>query len=315
MMNPTQGKVLLAIDGSDQSMDAVRYASNVLNSENTEVALFHVMRTIDKAFWDIGINPAFRERIANIRAWDTGQRKTAEKFMNRARQILFNGGFAPGAVKLKIHQSKVGVARDITEESKNGYSAIILGRKGLSKLKDLVLGSIAHKLVQKLTRVPVWVVGGKPHPGKLLLALDASAGAMKAVDHVGAMLGSSNVDVTLLHVIRGISTFGVEQGYAHISLSEEEKWLEKEKLETESIFDEARICLINAGFDSRHVNTKLVTGVRSRAGAIVEEAKEGGYGTIVVGRRGISKVEDFFAGGVSNKVMHLAKEMAVWVVS
>ena len=63
------------------------------------------------------------------------------------------------------------------------------------------------------------------------------------------------------------------------------------------------------------MKTKLITGVASRAGAIVEEAKKGSYGTIVVGRRGLSKVEEFFMGRVSNKVIHLAKEMAVWVIS
>ena len=63
------------------------------------------------------------------------------------------------------------------------------------------------------------------------------------------------------------------------------------------------------------MKTKLVTGARSRASGIIEEAEEGGYGTIVVGRRGMSGVEEFFMGSVSNKVLHLAKEMAVWIVS
>ena len=63
------------------------------------------------------------------------------------------------------------------------------------------------------------------------------------------------------------------------------------------------------------MTTKIITGAHSRAGAIVQEAKQGGYGTIVVGRTGLSKVRDFFMGRVSNKVVHLAKENAVWVVS
>ncbi len=59
----------------------------------------------------------------------------------------------------------------------------------------------------------------------------------------------------------------------------------------------------------------MITGVSSRAGAIVEEAKRGGCGTIVMGRRGLSKVEEFFMGRVSNKVINLARDMAVWLVS
>ena len=37
--------------------------------------------------------------------------------------------------------------------------------------------------------VPVWMVGGKPKPGKLLLAYDGSEGADKAVAHVAQMAG------------------------------------------------------------------------------------------------------------------------------
>jgi Universal stress protein family. len=42
---------------------------------------------------------------------------------------------------------------------------------------------------------------------------------------------------------------------------------------------------------------------------------EGGFGTVVIGRRGVSKAEEFLFGSVSTKVMHLAKDCAVWVVA
>ena len=53
---------------------------------------------------------------------------------------------------------------------------------------------------------------------------------------------------------------------------------------------------------------KIITGVYSRAKAIVEEARLGNYGTIVVGRRGLSKVQEFFIGRGSNQVIQLAKK-------
>ena len=63
------------------------------------------------------------------------------------------------------------------------------------------------------------------------------------------------------------------------------------------------------------VEIKLRTGMGSRAGAIIEQAKLGGYGTIVLGRRGLSKIPEFFIGRVSNKVIQMAKERAVWIVT
>ncbi len=46
-----------------------------------------------------------------------------------------------------------------------------------------------------------------------------------------------------------------------------------------------------------YANPKLITGVASRAGAIVDEARHGGSRTIVIGRRGISKVEEVDSTG------------------
>ena len=68
-------------------------------------------------------------------------------------------------------------------------------------------------------------------------------------------------------------------------------------------------------FELNPITTKIITGAHSRAGAIFEEAKKGNYGTIVVGRRGLSKVREFFMGRVSDKLIHLAKNQAVRVVS
>ena len=56
------------------------------------------------------------------------------------------------------------------------------------------------------------------------------------------------------------------------------------------------------------------SGVRSRSEAIVKEAADGGFGTIVVGRRGLSKVEAFFMGRVGHEVVYGGKMFSVWVV-
>lgn len=318
-MDTAQKKILVAIDGSGQSLDAVRYVSKVIAPQNMKVILFHVQRKIDEAFWEVGINPAFSKRIANIRAWELEQGNAVKEFMDYSHQILLDARFTQEAVKVNIHPAKTGVARDIIKESMNGYCAVVVGRKGLSKLKDLVLGSIAQKLVEKISHVPIWVVGGNPRAGKILLALDASEGAMKGVDHVGAILGRSDYEVALLHVIRDVNSYSwLREGEDFISSklkeSADAKWSEDVRMEMGPVFDEARTRLINAGFDPNRVTTKFITGAGSRAGAIVEEAKEGDYGTIVVGRRGLSKVQEFFMGRVSDKVLHLAKDMAVWIV-
>ncbi len=310
-MNIAQKKILLAIDGSQHSLEAVRYAGRVLAPQKIEMVLFHVIWKVDEALYDIGAESLYHQRFMDIRAWEMEQKKHTQAFMNEARRILIDSGLSEKLITVNIHQRKKGIARDIIIESKEGYSAVVVGQKGLSKLKDLVIGSVAEKLINKIAHIPLWVVGGKPETGKILLALDASEGSMRAVDYVGTMMGGSDCSVTLLHVERDVHF--LQQ--IDMLPSEHDALTKEIAKDIMPVFDEAENRLINAGFIPNQVNTSLITGVSSRAGAIITEAKQGGYGTIAIGRRGMSKVEEFFMGRVSNKVIHLAKETAVWVVT
>ena len=314
-------RLLIALDGSEQSFEAVRYASQVLPPGKLKVVLFHVKSKIPESFWDIEKNPSFRHRLAPVAAWAMQQEKATEEFMERCRQLLVGRGVPQEAVQVRIKDREVGIARDIAREAQKDYDSVVVGRWGMSKIKDLVWGSIANKLVGHLVQSPLWVVGGSPQPGKYLVAMDGSDEAMRAVDYVGTMLAGSDCAVTLFHVLRSFEflSLGFEGAFVpspEVLGGEEEIKAEfqREKEAIKTVCNEAQDRLEKAGLKGDQIKSKIVTGAASRAKAIVEEAKNEGYGTIVVGRRGLSRVEEFFMGRVSSKVMQLAKEMAVWVV-
>ncbi|MEJ2588609.1 MAG: universal stress protein, partial [Deltaproteobacteria bacterium] len=96
---------------------------------------------------------------------------------------------------------------------------------------------------------------------------------------------------------------------------EEARWWAHLRSEMGPVLEEAKRHLMDAGFDAERITTEFITGVSSRAGAIVEQANTMDYGTIVVGRRGLSRVQEFLMGRVSNKVLHLARNKAVWIVN
>jgi nucleotide-binding universal stress UspA family protein len=287
-----------------------------------EIVLFHVMTKIPESFWDLEKEPAFQYRIANIEAWETQQDNLIREFMEEARRSLTAAGVPEDAIQRNIQVRKAGIARDIIGESHNSYDAVVVGRHGLSQLKDLVLGSVADKLIGKLVHVPVWVVAGVTGPRKVLLPIDSSEGALQAVRYVGAMLhGTTAVNVTLFHAMRGLDVFMQGFGESFV-LSHDKDWLSRVDQELEEAqrdmdraFEHARRILVDAGLDRDRIATKLVRGVSSRAGAIVEEARENGYDTIVMGRRGLSRIQEFFMGRVSSKVIQMAKGLTVWVVS
>ncbi len=322
MANPVRKKILLVVDGSEHSLNAVRYTAKTIPAEGAEIVLFHIMTKIPESFWDVQKEPAYHYRFVDIREWEMQQEEMIKQFMSQAGEILYAANIPPERVRVTIQNRKQGIAQDIIAESQQDYDTVVVGRRGLSELKDFMLGSIANKLVEKLVHVPIWVIGAKQQRGKCLVCMDASEGAMLALDYVAGMLGSSSsIKVTLFHVVRGLDIFQRMTGKSPVPGSDMvwkeklEKELEQAGREIDPVFEEARNRLLRAGIAPARVGVKIVKGAGNRASAIVDEAKKGGYDTIVVGRRGLSKVQEFFMGRVSNKVIHLAKDKAVWVVS
>lgn len=319
-MGEYRTRILLAVDGSDQAFEAVRYVSQLFAPDRLEVVLFHVMSKIPESFWDIEKNPAFRHKLAPVAAWAMQQERLIREFMERSQQLLVERGVPRRAVSVRILERQAGIARDILREAQNNYDAVVAGRWGMSKLMDLVWGSVANKLVGRLVYAPICVVGGAPQVGKILLAVDGSDEAMRTVDFAATMLQGTEWEITLFHVLRGFEwlSIGHEEAFVPteqvVDLGDLEADLENAEKAIQTVFEKAMGRFVEVGLNRDRVTTKIVTGAASRAKAIVEEAKNGGYGTIVVGRRGLSRVEEFFIGRVSNKVMQLAKEMAVWVV-
>lgn len=304
-MGKHEGKILLAVDGSDQAFEAVRYVSQLFPPKRMEVVLFHALSRVPEGFWDVEKSPAFKHKLSSVAAWATRQQTVVQEFMDRARQLFLDRGFPEDKVSVKIEERKKGVARDIIAESQRGYDAVVVGRLGKSQLKDLVWGSVAHKLIGRLTHVPVCVVGGSPQDGKILAALDTSEEATKVLDFAGSMMDITDCELTLLHVIRGLESWTADAS---------EELQNAEKAAT-TLLEESVDRMERAGLNRDRISTKICSGAASRAEAIVEEARNSGCGTIVMGRRGLSRVKEFFMGRVSKKVLQLAKWTAVWVVS
>jgi nucleotide-binding universal stress UspA family protein len=94
----------------------------------------------------------------------------------------------------------------------------------------------------------------------------------------------------------------------------EELWKTKAGQEIEPFMNKAKEMLLQAGLNESQITKKVVDGSRSAASDILDEARNNGYGTIVMGRRGLSGVREFFMGSVSSKVLQSSTRMATWIV-
>ncbi len=311
MKNQSQQKVLLTFDGSEHAFHAINYVSKLIPFHTMKIVLFNVFSSIPEAYLDLEKDPQFSRPAREVRAWEMQQKKEIQNAMENARQTLLLSGFPSDAVSMRIQNKKEGIARDIVKEAGNGYHAVIIGRRGMGTYKEVILGSVAKKIVEKVTFLPVLMTGEIPPDDKFLVAVDNSENAERAVDYVAQVLGGFDFRITLFHAIRGAQS--MDSGIAHLFFPKES--LEEAKAGVTSVFDKATRRLRDAGFTSNQVSTKLVSGVPSRAEAIIKEAREGDFGTIVLGRRGLSKVQEFLLGRVSNKVIHIIRRRAVWIVT
>lgn len=146
---------------------------------------------------------------------------------------------------------------------------------------------------------------------KILIAVDESPNSRRAVIYVAETLGGRlGFHLLLLHVIPE-----PEEDFFPDDL-ERLRWLEARRAKMDDVLDKLKGALLQAGFLPGHVSVKcVVKRAPSLAGAIMEQCDHFDADTVVVGRQGISASEEFLFGSVSNRIMHLARRCAVWVVN
>ena len=311
-MDNSKNRVLLVVDGSYQSLETAHYVSQVLPPTNSEVVMLHITSKVPEAFWDLEQDPVWQQKVQTVRSWETQQEDRINAFMEKAGQVFSDAGFPASAVKVDVRERKEGIARDIRAESHLGYASVILGRRGLSTIPDLALGGVANKVVLRASNMAVWLVGGRPEPEKIIVGIDSSDGSMLAVEHLAGIVRGVSKKILLLHVVRKVPEINGLNSLEARQFEEERE--QRASNEIEPIFRKACEKLQAAGILPGEISTKVIMGATSRAGSILEEARSGGYGTIVVGRRGVSTVEEFDMGRVTNKLVQITKNRALWVV-
>lgn len=314
-------KLLVLVDGSDRSIRTIDYVKAFMPLDETMwIVLFHVFRGLPDQYREIEADPALADNIQQLKDWETGQEKLMRTYLEKMKAGLVAGGFPENQIEIKFQHLNQGVARDIIAEAKQGYSAVVMSRRGMATaLQNIILGSVAVKLLQCISFIPTIFVGPALPVRKILLAVDASASSVEAADFLGTLLGGGgSYEICIFHAIMGLGKVDFEMpdpsGTNRKEVQLPDIAIETFKLKVANMIQEIKDRLLAAGFESGKISEKIVSGVHSRSEAIVSEAEAGGYGTIVVGRRGLSRLEAFFMGRVGHKVVYGGKHFTVCVV-
>ena len=139
-------KLLVACDGSKPSLRAVRYAIDLVGalskggritliSVHDDISLSHVSRFVGKDT----IDDYLRER--------------SDKDLAAARRALDKAGIAHDMIIRRGH-----IAAEIADAAAKGrFDLVVMGSKGRSALRDLLIGSVALR-VTELSPVPTLLV-------------------------------------------------------------------------------------------------------------------------------------------------------------
>lgn len=262
-------KILLTTDGSDYSAGAIKAAINLAREcEDTRLI---VLRVID-------FNPEF----------ETEGQEFVEKAELKVREHveLIREVAAEENVECKaiVRRSDQNPYKTIIEEAKtNGAELIVMGRRGLTGLKKVVMGSVTAKVIAySPCNVLVVPKDAVMMAENIMLATDGSKYSEAAELEALAMSRSCR------HFLRCFIALSVAAT--------------KEKLPvTQAIVDRVRKNAFERG-----VPVETVATVGKPVEVIVQEARDREVDILVMGSHGRTGLERLFLGSVAERVVGLS---------
>ena len=221
----------------------------------------------------------------------------AEKdFLSEVKQKMLDFGFPESNVRTDSRQSSFSTVGDIIAYGRKGlYDSIILGRRGLSLIENLIQDSVSSRVLDEQCDMPIWICREpERHKKHLLLCTDGSQQSLNTADHVGFVLGAApENNITVLHV--GSPRSGGAQ---------------------QEILDNTVNQILDNGFPRERISTLTLEG-NNAARVILNFAGKNNFAAIAMGRKcqtaprtGLGR---FFVGSVSGEVLNKLEGTSLWI--
>jgi hypothetical protein len=288
-------QLLVTISNDVEHLFGVKFICSFFHKMSEHrVTLLHICRRdgndMTKTLMDIWDGPA-----DNVQGQLTvGVRRSIKK----AEKLLKESRMSIDQIITKTVAERYGKVKDILAESSKGlYDTIILGRRASYSLQWMFERS-ADETIQAMIKdssctSPLWICPD-PEPGRknVLLCVDGSENAYRAVDHVGYILSAQDQHtITLFHV---------------------ENAAEKQ---SDKIYQRAEAILLGHNIGAERINRNSAWGV-SVPRSILGEIEKGGYAAVAVGMCGQKKqglLKDLhLAGGTTVKLVSKIEKASLW---
>ena len=284
------GKILTAIDNSTLGLQVFNEALALAKICNANLLLLHVLSDEEIGYPDV------HNLTDHLDRWETSK-LNGLRLLEAHQKTAIDAG-----IKTGITQTPGTSGRTICEIAE-GWQAdvIIVGHRGLSGLKELVHGSVSNYLVHHAPCSVLTVLGStEPTWNQILVAIDGSTISRNAFDQALALAQASTAHLHLLHVL-SVEDKGSPSIFALRDPNFERQWEAFAKPSLEMLRSHQAIAHA-AGVEAT-IHQKL----GSNPGRVICDLAHGlDIDRIVVGRRGISGLNEMLMGSVSNYVTHYA---------
>lgn len=305
--------IVAPIDGSDGSLRSLDYLSLLYGTEHdVKVILLYVLPTLPPILIDESKkDKATARKLESLKKKNL---KMAQSILKEAKEEIIGRGYDKSCVETVLKEKEKDTALEIcTFAESRQADAILLNTRGRSRIQAFMMGETSRNVMLHSKICPVWIAKGTIRSKNVLVAVDGSRNALRAVDHAGFMLAGSDCRITLFHTKQNLRRF-VPKELIEDAADLEVFWKEKAGQKIEPMMKKAKAVLLEAGLNEAQIDNKIVDGTRSPASDIISAAKRYKCGTIVLGHRGLSGIKGYFVGNVTRKVLDAFSNMSVWIV-
>jgi nucleotide-binding universal stress UspA family protein len=305
-------KILIAVDGSIYSSQSLEYVA-LLFADRPEIHL-HLLTCISGSE---NIMPAATDSRNSLipDAPGTGRKKqTAQRYLHEATDKLIRLGVAPERIHSSVEISGQDIAATIQFQAEHlQVDGLLVGRRGLNTISEMLLGSVSATLLKKSHEIPLWIIDGEVANKNILAPVDGTLPSLLAMDHLAHIMeGCQDATIFLFHCLRflGKKNEPCPESCYHIWGQE---WCDTHLTGDDHLFHGPTQLLIEAGIPRDNIITLPEVSDLEAAHGIIRQAHKHQCGTIVIGRRGDETTKGIL-GGVSDRTLKHAQDIALWVV-
>ncbi|MEM2141084.1 universal stress protein [Nitrososphaera sp.] len=151
---PSFTKILVPLDGSPVSRKAAKYAIHLARVENAKLILMHVIEDV-KQGGAIGLQAKYGN-VRLVEGFKKATTKAAEKWIEEIKSQADKAGVKTASeIVPDDGTSEVGMITSYAK--KNDVDLIVMGKRGQSKFRQLLVGSVTNAVLNHAP-CPVLVV-------------------------------------------------------------------------------------------------------------------------------------------------------------